>query len=132
MARKIVKTMPVKTGSRAIPVCSVHKEAMAFNVAGGYWACTEQGCILRQYPQVELVQSGPAVVGTGPLELLLYKDDKGKMAAALRARGNNVVMDITPYLSRMFKPKDGETVIMLRVRRVVDTDGFTERDHEFD
>lgn len=131
MARKIVRATEV-SAQKNVPLCSNHQTRMTYDVAGGYWSCSVEDCPIRQYPQVALAQSGPSVVGTGPLELLVYKDEQGEMAAALRSRGNNVVMDITPHLSKMFKPKDGETVIMLRVKRVVDTNGFTESDHEFD
>ena len=85
--------------------CKSHPtDEMVFSPAHGYWSCTVTTCDRRQYPKVVLDESGPAVVGEGPLEILCYRDPKTKdIQYVLRGTQNNVVLDVTDNWRKCYR-----------------------------
>jgi hypothetical protein len=99
---------------------------MVFNTAGGYWSCPEPGCNRRMYPKADLDRfGGPAVVGQGPFELMIYKDREAEFgrSTVIRATVNNVVMDLTDYVSYA-KLVDGKIEVLMVFDRIIDPDGL--------
>lgn len=79
----------------------MHGEPMAFDSGTMVWRCQATACNMVAMPKQDIESGkGKPIVGQGDLELVRVQGKK-KEAYLLRAGDNNVMLDITPYITRM-------------------------------
>lgn len=100
VAKLNAKVNDAKKATIRKPKCPVHKQEMTYAPHEGLWQCVEATCKKVAIPKDEATTGSRPVIGRGSLECFTVIDKDGQKRTCLRAIGNNVVIDITDYVSR--------------------------------
>lgn len=114
-------TPVARRGSVSKPVCPTHGSEMAYDPSRMVWACQDRSCKMIALPKEDVDQGkGKPRIGEGILEIVRQTspDQRTPDRYLLRAPDNNVLLDITPYVSRIESINDirGSTSIVVTLR----------------